>query len=85
MKQHIFFLIISLALLLSPNLNAQNNEALTLGPKNGHLIIVGGNMSDPAIYQKFMDLAGGPDANIVIIPTAGNDEYLHEYAIHQRG
>ena len=47
------------------------------GPDKGTLVIVGGNMQDPAIVKRFIDLAGGPDAPIVIIPTAGeaDDEY----------
>ena len=28
-------------------------------------------MQDPAIVKRFIDLAGGPEAPIVIIPTAG--------------
>ena len=70
--------IIGILLLLLFNIFSQDADRLTLGPKNGNLVIVGGNMSDPAIYQKFMELAGGSDANIVIISTAGNDEYLYE-------
>ncbi len=53
-------------------------KGITTGPQNGHLIIVGGNLSDSSIYARFMALAGGPDALIVIIPTAGNDEFLIE-------
>jgi cyanophycinase len=50
------------------------------GPATGSLVIVGGAMQDPAIVKRFIDLAGGPDAPIVIIPTAGEadgnyDEY----------
>lgn len=47
------------------------------GPEKGTLVIVGGNMQDPAIVKRFIDLAGGPDAPIVVIPTAGeaDDEY----------
>jgi cyanophycinase len=47
------------------------------GPDKGTLVIVGGAMQDPAIVTRFIDLAGGPDAPIVIIPTAGegDDEY----------
>ena len=47
------------------------------GPDKGSLVIVGGAMQDPAIVKRFIDLAGGPDAPIVIIPTAGeaDDEY----------
>jgi cyanophycinase len=50
------------------------------GPDKGTLVIVGGAMQDPAIVKRFIDLAGGPEAPIVIIPTAGeaDDEY-HEY------
>jgi cyanophycinase len=53
-------------------------KGITTGPQNGHLIIVGGNLSDSSIYARFMALAGGPAALIVIIPTAGNDEFLIE-------
>jgi len=51
-------------------------SAQTVGPEKGALVIVGGAMQDPAIVKRFIDLAGGPDAPIVIIPTAGDaDEY----------
>ena len=51
--------------------------ARSYGPDKGTLVIVGGDMQDPAIVKRFIDLAGGPDAPIVIIPTAGeaDDEY----------
>ena len=50
------------------------------GPDRGTLVIVGGNMQDPAIVTRFIELAGGPDAPIVIIPTAGEaDEDYHQY------
>jgi cyanophycinase len=45
--------------------------AQQVGPTNGSLVIVGGAMRDPAIVTRFIDLAGGPDAPIVIVPTAG--------------
>ena len=44
------------------------------GPDKGTLVIVGGAMQDPAIVKRFIDLAGGPDAPIVIIPTASEDD-----------
>ncbi|KAI5864359.1 hypothetical protein GGS23DRAFT_620162 [Durotheca rogersii] len=47
-----------------------------VGPENGTLVIIGGNASDDAIYQRIIDLAGGPDAPIVTVPTAdGAAEY----------
>lgn len=41
------------------------------GPERGALVIVGGGMRDPQILERFMQLAGGNDAPIVVIPTAG--------------
>ena len=50
--------------------------AQEFGPAEGSLVIVGGAMRDPAILERFIDLAGGPDVPIVVIPTAGGrDEY----------
>jgi cyanophycinase len=50
------------------------------GPDKGTLVIVGGAMQDPAIVKRFIDLAGGPEAPIVIIPTAGEaDDQYHNY------
>ena len=45
--------------------------AQDVGPSQGALVIVGGAMKDPAIMERFIELAGGPEAPIVIIPTAG--------------
>lgn len=39
----------------------------------GHLVIVGGGQLGPDITSRFVQLAGGPDALIVVIPTAGED------------
>ena len=43
------------------------------GPAHGTLIIAGGGELGPEIVGRFIALAGGPDANIVVIPTAGED------------
>ncbi len=53
----------------APGVTAQQ-----VGPRNGSLVIVGGAMRDQAIVEKFIELAGGPRAPIVIIPTAGGGE-----------
>lgn len=42
----------------------------TMGPEKGSLVIVGGAMRDTAITDRFIELAGGRDAAIVVIPTA---------------
>ncbi len=46
-------------------------EAQEVGPANGSLVVVGGAMQDLGIVRRFIDLAGGADAPIVVIPTAG--------------
>ena len=45
--------------------------AQQVGPARGSLVLVGGSMQDPAIVEQFLDLAGGPDVPLVLIPTAG--------------
>ncbi|PUZ21251.1 cyanophycinase [Chitinophaga costaii] len=44
------------------------------GPEKGSLIIIGGGGSTPAIWAKFVELAGGKEkANIVVVTTATGD------------
>ncbi len=50
------------------------NEKVQIGPKNGYLVIAGGGGQCDSIIKRFIDLAGGPDASIVVIPTAGGRE-----------
>jgi len=51
-------------------------SAQQVGPENGSLIVAGGALRDPAVFQRFVELAGGPSAPIVVIPTAGGaDDY----------
>ena len=53
--------------------------AQEVGPARGTLVIVGGAMRDPAIVERFVQLAGGPEAPIVVIPTAGGGETYDQY------
>ena len=50
----------------------------TIGPENGHLVIVGGNLQSDNIWQKIIELAGGPNSSIVVIPTAGGEPSYNE-------
>jgi len=45
-----------------------------IGPSKGSLIIVGGAMRDTTIALKFIELAGGMNAPIVVIPTASGQD-----------
>jgi cyanophycinase len=42
-------------------------------------VIVGGGRLDSEILERFLDLAGGADAPIVVIPTAGGGEHYDQY------
>jgi len=44
-----------------------------VGPAHGSVIVVGGGSLGPEVYAKFIALAGGPDAVIIDVPTAGGD------------
>lgn len=48
-------------------------ESSYVGPENGHLVIIGGNLTSDAIFEKILSLAGGPSAPLIVIPTAGGD------------
>lgn len=43
-----------------------------VGPSNGSLVIGGGGTLDTVIWKRFLELAGGPEAPIVIVPTASS-------------
>jgi len=50
------------------------DDAPEYGPAKGRLVIVGGgNLNGSGIEEKFIQLAGGPDKNFIIVPTAGGN------------
>lgn len=64
------------AALLLPGAVSGQEPAPVVGPPSGSLVIVGGALRDTAILRRFIDLAGGKEAPIVVIPTAGGgDDY----------
>jgi cyanophycinase len=73
MKNRNFSLILILVISTLCIANAQNTfpEHITTGPEKGTLVVVGGGKLDHVILERFIELAGGPDAAIVVIPTAG--------------
>jgi cyanophycinase len=58
---------------VSPGAAAQQ-DAPEYGPAKGSLVIVGGGGTDgTGIVEKFIELAGGPEAKFIIVPTAGGN------------
>jgi cyanophycinase len=68
---------------LALKIDAQNVREIkyeTSGPAKGSLVIVGGNMKDTSIIHRFIRLAGGIDAPIIVIPTAGGEKTINKVA-----
>lgn len=66
--------VLALTLLFISPIRAQE-----MGPKNGTLLLGGGNLQDLSIFQRFINHAGGPEAQIVVIPTAGGQASYDQY------
>jgi cyanophycinase len=73
---------LTLCLLFGISLTLYSQKAAevgyTSGPEKGALVVVGGGKLDHIILQRFIELAGGPDAAIVVIPTAGGRSNYNE-------
>ena len=63
----------------APALAQQQDGPPVVGPANGTLVVIGGNLQSAEIYERFIELAGGPDASIVLIPTAGGAPSYDKY------
>ncbi len=65
------------------NASSPNPKSIeTRGPSKGKLLIIGG-AAGHFFYEKFMELAGGPDAPIVVIPTALTSDILEPADLEQ--
>ncbi len=53
-----------------------------VGPASGTVMVVGGGALGPDVVARFIDAAGGPNALIVDVPTAGGDT---AYPVQWRG
>ena len=60
--------------LLALGLTAAPAPVLAGAPaQGGHLVLIGGGDKPPDAMRKFVELAGGPDAPIVVFPTASEE------------
>ena len=57
----------------TPTGAAQPLGTTAVSPERGSLVVVGGGRVGPEIVNEFLRLAGGKDAAIVVVPTAGGD------------
>jgi cyanophycinase len=70
-------LLLFLFALTSISSFAQEKKPAFVGPEKGTLIIIGGGRLSADIWTRFIELAGGPNASIVVIPTAGEDSAIN--------
>jgi cyanophycinase len=81
MKSHLKSFLPALALISIMFVACRNETPIvkgdikyeTSGPDSGYLVIVGGNMKDSSIINRFITLAGGPEAPMIVIPTASGE------------
>ncbi|HSJ25987.1 MAG TPA: cyanophycinase [Longimicrobiales bacterium] len=63
-------------------------DAPVTGPARGALVVAGGGSLGTDVMGRFIDLAGGADARIVILPGAGTDDVFPDnwpgYAVFRR-
>ncbi|MGX5690863.1 cyanophycinase [Arcticibacter tournemirensis] len=81
---HDFMLASLLFVFSSAGYAQQKAQNKTVGPENGSLIIVGGGKVGPQIWSRFIELAGGESANIVVIPTAGEDSSISKGGLREK-
>jgi cyanophycinase len=67
--------VIRLVLLVSAATSALGLDA----PSRGHLMLIGGGDKPRAAMEKFVELAGGKNAPIVVVPTASEAPDTAEY------
>jgi cyanophycinase len=78
MKRLIHYALLLILLMTISFAYAQHaTTPTTVGPQKGALVIVGGGKVGADIWARFIELAGGPNANIVVIPTAGEDSAIN--------
>jgi cyanophycinase len=76
MTQRLRTLVTTLAVVLCMSVPYASQDAAPpeYGPAKGTLLIVGGgNMEGTGIQEKFIELAGGENAKVIVVPTAGGN------------
>jgi cyanophycinase len=87
-KNHKLLICFVLAVVMLPinNVLGQDSNNLkpnqTIGPEKGTLIITGDGIYG-AFQDKFLELIGGADAPIIVIPTAGSSEVLSDESLEK--
>lgn len=76
--------LLGLALLVQDPAATATAPTTRVGPANGSLVIVGGGSMSPEIVERFVKLAGGRDAEVVVIPTASESDPVNVRQVGDR-
>jgi len=79
MKMKKYYILLIFIFSLS-KLHGQNikNDSTYIGPTSGTLVIMGGGDGIEPLFKRFIELSGGFDSPIVVIPTADGSEKCAE-------
>ena len=72
-------LIVTLSLALT-----SQDPGPSVGPRSGKLVVHGGGVVAPEVVARFVELAGGEDAEVVLIPTATEADTFDAKAAGER-
>ena len=86
MFSRMFVRLLAAAVVIRGTASSQASVPLgTVGPARGYLVLEGGGAPVTAIFARFVALAGGKEAKIVVIPTASAPEPAGDaYLTHLR-
>lgn len=67
-------------LLIAEPVVSESTSPAQVGPVHGALVLDGGPDASPEVARRFVELAGGANAKIVLIPTAAGDDAARDPA-----
>lgn len=71
--RHVIFALSALLVSCATGQRSSSDAPPKVGPPAGTVIVVGGGVVGPEIVSRFIEAAGGPNALIIDVPTAGGD------------
>jgi len=80
MTKRFILIAVSLSATISAGAQpVQPRDTAEFGPAHGTLMIIGGGLRSEALRKRFISLAGGPEALILLVPTAAEGDDSGEY------
>lgn len=81
--QRCSYVLLLMHVLIGTPTGSQSTSSVQVGPPHGALLLDGGPDASPEVARRFVELAGGANAKIVLIPTASGDDAARDPATLQ--